>query len=110
MKKLLLASVMFLTACQPPISEMENRFSQGLMRINPKETIDSSWVGVCRTRVIIKMLGLNWRTFLKKKMSGEDLSYVARAWAKTSMGEQMDINTFAEMCEKDITILYSEKD
>ena len=36
MKKLLLASVMFLTACQPPISEMENRFSQGLMRINPK--------------------------------------------------------------------------
>ena len=42
MKKLLLASVMFLTACQPHISEMENRFAESFMVNNPKATIDSS--------------------------------------------------------------------
>lgn len=110
MKKLLLASVMFLTACQPHISEMENRLAESIMANNPKATIDSSWVEVCKIRVIVKMLGFNWRAFLKKKFANDDISYVMRAWAKTPLGEQMDINGFTGICKKDITILYSAKD
>lgn len=111
MKKLLLACVVFLTACQPDIAELEKSAIKEYMRRNPESTVQSAGKSICGSRVLVKMLGYDWREFINKWLDGHDISYILRVYAKTPYEERIAIEGLMLECtEKDISVLYSEKD